>query len=93
MIGGFRHKGLRQLYENRDRSKVPQNMMPRIERVLAAMDVATDLADLANPSFRLHELKGDRAGTWSMKVTGNWRITFRAGEPFEPHDLDLEDYH
>ena len=93
MIGGFKHKGLRQLYENGDRSKVPQAMVARIERVLAALDAATELADLSNPSFRLHELKGERAGTWSIRVTGNWRITFRIGEPFEPTDVDLEDYH
>ena len=93
MIGGFRHKGLRQLYESGDRSKVPQAMVARIERVLAALDAASDLADLSNPSFRLHELKGDRAGTWSIRVTGNWRITFRLDELFEPTDVDLEDYH
>ena len=59
----------------------------------ANLDAATELADLSNPSFRLHELKGDRAGTWSIRVTGNWRITFRIEEPFEPADVDLEDYH
>ena len=47
MIGGFRHKGLRQLYESGDRSKVPQAMVARIERVLAALDAASDLADLS----------------------------------------------
>lgn len=93
MIGGFRHKGLRRLYEDADRSKLQQDMVPRIERVLAALDAATGLEDLSNPSFRLHELKGDRAGTWSIRVTGNWRITFRVGEPFALEDVDLEDYH
>lgn len=44
------------------------------------------------PGFGLHELKGDRTGTWAIKVNKNWRITFRfvAGEAY---DVDLEDYH
>jgi proteic killer suppression protein len=44
------------------------------------------------PGFRLHQLKGDRAGTSSVWVSGNWRITFKfAGG--DAHDVDLEDYH
>ena len=50
------------------------------------------IQDLALPGFDLHELKGKRKGTWSIKVSGNWRITFgfANGEAF---DLNLEDYH
>ena len=45
-----------------------------------------------SPGWRVHQLTGDRAGTWSVSVSGNWRITFSvAGD--EVYDLDLEDYH
>jgi proteic killer suppression protein len=44
------------------------------------------------PGYRLHQLKGDRAGTWSVSVSGNWRVTFTfVGE--DAFDVDLEDYH
>lgn len=42
--------------------------------------------------FRLHQLKGDRQGQWSMSVSGNWRIVFRFVDG-EVVDIDLLDYH
>jgi toxin HigB-1 len=44
------------------------------------------------PGWRVHQLSGDREGTWSISVSGNWRITFNV-EDGEVSDLDLEDYH
>jgi proteic killer suppression protein len=44
------------------------------------------------PGWRIHQLTGDRAGTWSISVSGNWRVTFRI-EDGEIFNLDLEDYH
>ncbi len=44
------------------------------------------------PGFRLHPLKGDRAGQWSVRVSGNWRVVFRF-EDGEAVDVDLVDYH
>ena len=45
------------------------------------------------PNWGAHELTGDRAGTWSLTVTKNWRMTFRVDEDGAIADLDLEDYH
>jgi proteic killer suppression protein len=42
--------------------------------------------------WHLHQLKGDLAGHWSVRVSGNWRMTFR----FEGEDailVDYRDYH
>ena len=47
---------------------------------------------LGPPGWRIHQLTGDRAGTWSVSVSGNWRITFRI-EDGEIEDLNLENYH
>ncbi len=44
------------------------------------------------PGWRIHQLTGDRAGTWSISVSGNWRITFEIASD-EINNLDLEDYH
>jgi proteic killer suppression protein len=48
--------------------------------------------DIKLPGYDLHELKGDRKGTWSIKVSGNWRITFKF-EDGDAYDVNLEDYH
>ena len=56
------------------------------------IDAAGSLEDIALPHFGLHELKGDRAGTWALKVNKNWRLTFRfAGG--DASDVNFEDYH
>ena len=44
------------------------------------------------PGFRLHPLKGDLAGFWSVTVSGNWRLIFRF-EDGHASDVDLVDYH
>jgi toxin HigB-1 len=59
----------------------------------AALHVAENMDVVSGPpGWRVHQLIGDRAGTWSISASGNWRITFRV-EDGEISDLDLEDYH
>jgi proteic killer suppression protein len=59
---------------------------------LAALDIAQTIDDMDLPGFRLHPLKGNLAGRWSITVSGNWRLTFefRDGNAYV---LDYEDYH
>jgi proteic killer suppression protein len=92
MIKSFRHKGLKLLFESGEHRGVPADMAERIVRRLDAINAATVPTDLNLPGFGLHELKGDRKGTWSLRVSGNYRITFsfREGDAFDVH---LEDYH
>lgn len=91
-IEGFVHKGLRRFYEKGDRSKLPAEMMARIEEILTALDAASDIGTINRPSFRLHRLVGDRQGQWAVTVRANWRITFRF-ENGNAYDVNLEDYH
>ncbi len=56
------------------------------------IDSATAIDDLKIPGYDLHQLKGDRRETWSIKVSGNWRITFTFSNN-DAYDLNLEDYH
>lgn len=81
-----------QLYERGGRSGSGANMLDRVDRILSVLDQAENLDDLDLPGYRLHPLTGDRKGIWSIRVTGNWRITFvfADGDVF---DVDLEDYH
>jgi proteic killer suppression protein len=92
MIVGFRHKGLKFLYEKGDRRRVPSEYAAKIERILARLDEAAKPANMDLPGFRLHPLKGDLAGYWSVSVSGNWRIVFRF-DGVHACDVELVDYH
>ena len=92
MIASFKHRGLRRLYEDDDKRGVSGDQARRIGIVLAALDAAERIEDLDIHSFRLHALRGDLLGFWSVTVRANWRIIFRfdGGQAF---DVDLVDYH
>lgn len=92
MIVSFRHKGLRQFYRTGDRSRLRQDQVRRIAVVLAALDEAAEPRDLDRPSLRLHPMKGELDGFWSVWINGNWRIVFRF-ENAQVCDVDLLDYH
>jgi len=92
MILSFRHKGLKLLYEKGDRRRVRQDHANKIERILARLDEASEVGNMNLPGFRLHPLKGERVGTWSVSVSGNWRIVFRF-DGGHASEIDLIDYH
>ena len=92
MVVRFRHKGLQLLYEKGDRRRMPSTSVAKIERILSRLDEAASPASMDLPGFRLHPLKGDRAGFWAVTVTGNWRVVFRF-EGEHASDVDLVDYH
>ncbi|MCY4209766.1 MAG: type II toxin-antitoxin system RelE/ParE family toxin [Gammaproteobacteria bacterium] len=86
----IRHKGLRMLYERDDPARLPASLVPRLRRILFRLQEATHPGSAAAPGFRLHPLKGDRVGEWSVRVSGNWRVVFRF-EGDEVVDVDLID--
>jgi len=88
VIVSFQHKGLEALYRTGSKKGVRGDHVPKLRRILSALDVAETEADLAIPSFRTHRLKGDQAGRWSIWGNGNWRVTFR----FVNTDIELVDY-
>jgi proteic killer suppression protein len=92
MIVSFRHKGLKLVYEKGDRRRLSSEHADKIERILARLDEATEPRNMDLPGFRLHPLKGDLAGYWSVSVSGNWRIVFRF-DGANVRDVDLIDYH
>ena len=92
MIRNFRHRGLRRLYERGERRHLPPDQVDKIERILARLDEAGDAHDMDLPGYRLHLLRGDLAGFWSVTVSANWRIIFRFVDG-HAHDVDFVDYH
>ncbi len=92
MIKTFMHRGLRRFFEKGDSRALNANYLPKIRRLLARLNAATAVRDLAAPSHRLHPLKGDRSGQWAIDVSENWRITFRF-DGQHCFDVNYEDYH
>ena len=92
MIRSFRHKGLRRFFEDDDKSKLPSEMVERIRTILTFLDGAGQVQDMSQPTFKLHGLKGELKGFWTVTVRANWRIIFRF-EDGDAFDLDFVDYH
>lgn len=92
MIQGFRHKGLARFFESGSKSGIQAQHAERLRLVLARLHAATTPQDMSLPGLRLHALKGDRKGTWSVWIDGNWRVTFKfVGKDADV--VDYEDYH
>ncbi len=80
------------MYERDDSSFLPPQHLDKIEDVIGRLDVAAGPSNMDIPGYRLHELRGDLAGHWAVRVSRNWRITFRF-EGGNVYDVDLADYH
>ncbi|KXU35716.1 Killer protein [Ventosimonas gracilis] len=88
MIISFRHKGLRLFYETGSTRGIRAEHAAKLGRALLLLDRATVPADMDLPGFRLHALKGNLAGFWSIGISGNWRVIFR----FTVNGVELVDY-
>ncbi|WP_340609072.1 type II toxin-antitoxin system RelE/ParE family toxin [Xenorhabdus bharatensis] len=92
MIKSFKHKGLKKFFLKNDSSGLEQKLVPRIKNRLTIIDSASCIEAINLPGYDLHELKGNRKNIWSIKVSGNWRITFKFING-DAEILNLEDYH
>lgn len=92
MIRGFRHKGLKRLFENGEAKGIQADQVEKVENILAVLNRARTPSDMDIPGFRLHPLKGEMKGFWSLTVRANWRVIFRF-ENGDVYDVDLVDYH
>ena len=92
MIISFTHKGLKKFYQTCSKAGIQAQHSVRLSLILSLLDVAEKPDDLDVAGLYLHQLKGSREDIWSVRVNGNWRITFR----FIGNDVELvnyEDYH
>jgi proteic killer suppression protein len=92
VIQSFKHRGLKRLYDDDDHRGLSSAQLDKIKCILARLDEATDVRNMALPGFGLHPLKGKLKGLWAVSVFGNWRIVFRF-EKGNAYDVDLVDYH
>lgn len=92
MVVSFLHKGLKLFYQEGDASKLPAAQVAKIRLILSRLGIATHPEVMRVPGYKLHELAGNRAGTYAVTVIGNYRITFGfQGE--DVVDVHYEDYH
>jgi len=92
MIVSFSHKGLERFYRTGSKAGIQPRHADKLRRVLSNLDVAICADDVDMHGYRLHELQGNRHGTWTITVQANWRITFCfVGEDVEL--VNYEDYH
>jgi proteic killer suppression protein len=92
VIKTFSHRGLERFFRDNDLRGINAQQSTRINRILDRLDVVPVASDMDIPGWNFHELKGERKGDYAVKVSGNWRITFKfeAGDAWE---VNLEDYH
>jgi proteic killer suppression protein len=91
-IKGFRHKGLEQFFATGTKSGIQAKHASRLRLILGRLNASTSARDMDLPGLDLHELRGSRKGTWAVRVSGNWRVTFN----YAGRDVDrvgYEDYH
>jgi len=92
MIKSFRHKGLQEFYETGNKRGINPDHASRLARILDRLDASVQALDMNLPGYRLHKLSGKDKGSWSVWVSGNWRVTLC----FEAEDaagVDYLDYH
>jgi proteic killer suppression protein len=88
----FRHKGLASFFHFGSTAGIQAKHADRLRLILGFLNVAKSPRDMGLAGWRLHGLKGQRAGCWSVRVSASWRVTFRFDGP-DATDVDYEDYH
>ena len=92
MIKSFKHKGLEVFYSSGSTKGIQASHAKKLRMQLIALDTAHQIEDLDIPGYRLHELKGNLKGCWSITVSGNWRITFEFTDG-NIYIVNYKDYH
>ena len=89
------HRGLKRFIQYNDASGLAHAVVERVRNILTFLQEMEDVQEIRDiPSWKVHQLTGNRKGTWSLTITRNWRITFRIDQARgEILDLDYEDYH
>ena len=92
MIQSFRHAGLEKFFLTGSKAGIQPAHAAKLRIQLSLLSTAKSASRMDVPGWDLHPLKGNLAGHWSVKVNGNWRMTF-ALENENPVLVDYQDYH
>lgn len=92
VIKDFKHKGLEKFFLTGSKVGIQAAHASKLRLILGRLNASTSPRDMNLPGLYLHELKGDRQRTWSVRVSGNWRVTFRFDGP-DATVVNYEDCH
>ncbi len=92
MIRSFKHKGLEKYFTKGTASGIQSAHSKRLRLILGRLSASATAQDMDLPGLYLHQLRGKHRGRWAVRVSGNWRITFKFDAP-DAIDVDYEDYH
>ena len=92
MIQSFKHKGLERFYKTGKKSGIQAKHVKRLQLILGRLNASTSPEDMNLPGLYLHQLSGNRSKYWSVRVSGNWRVTF-CFNGVDAEVVDYEDYH
>lgn len=92
MIRSFKHKGLEAFFRTGSKAGIRPAHAAKLRIQLTALDFAKRVEDLSAPGWRVHALKGDLKGYYSITVNGNWRLIFKFSN-CEAELIDYLDYH
>ena len=92
MILSFKHKGLERFFKTGNKSGIKPSHANRLRLILARLNASVTADDMDLPGLYLHPLSGKRSGTSSVRVSGNWRVTYKFSDQ-HAEVVDYEDYH
>ena len=92
MIRSFKHKGLEKYFTKGTASGIQSAHSKRLRLIPGRLSVSATPQDMDLPGLYLHQLRGKYRGRWSVRVIGNWRVTFKFEGP-DAIDIEYEDYH
>ncbi len=92
MIQGFKHKSLEHFFKTVKKSGIQARQVNRLQLILGRLNASTSPGDMDLPRLYLHQLTGDKKEIWSVRVSGNWRVTFQFNGG-HAEVVDYEDYH
>jgi len=92
MIISFKHKGLERFFKTGKTSGIQSKHAKRLKLILGRLNASTAPGDMNLPGLFLHPLTGSRSDIWSVRVSGNWRVTFRFDDA-HAEIVNYEDYH
>lgn len=92
VIKSFAHKGLEKLFYNNTKKGIKAEYAQKLLDILDRLDASYIVEDMNFPGSNLHELSGKKKGIWTVKVSGNWLVTFKF-ENGEAHVVSYEGYH
>ena len=92
MVRSFKHKGLERFFLKGTKSGIQAKHASKLRLILGRLNASVTPKDMDLPGLHLHQLIGGRSETWSVRVSGNWRVTFRFIEG-DAEVVNYEDYH